>query len=581
MGALQKVISQILTRLQDINMSQRVALLLGGALVAVSMIWLVQWASSPELVPLLDQDLSAPELEAIRGELSSLGEQYEVRGGRIYVAPSVDRTGLLASLQQRNALPANTSIGFANLIKESDPWVSQTENNRRWTYALAEELAGILRRFDGVQDAKVFLNLNTRAPSFTKLPPPSSASVTLITQGDGVPRALALAAARLVAGACAGLKVRDVAVVDAAGRSALDWESEEDPTNTLDRLRRRHEQHFTEKIARQIPDSKALVSVSVELDSTRRHTESQTPIQGTPVKEDTTSEVTERQLRSNQPGVQPNVGVAAGAGGAGESHTKDTSTIEYQVGTELKSEQKPPGEITLVTAAIRLSASYLENVFQRKNPDKTEPPTDGDLEEVFQIEKNRLLGQVVQLVRPQDEANVAIEWYWDMPVQTAGVGPVGTVDQTISLMRDYGPQSGLGLLALISLGLMLRMAKKSDVGEAFGMELGLPKDAIEAARMAAEDVASVADRIGKGGRRGGGRGGGGAGGGSDEEMAEIQQAAATEGMLVAQEVDAGTVQTRKMLDQVGEMVEEDPETVASLIDHWIDKNDQYHPTSSE
>jgi flagellar biosynthesis/type III secretory pathway M-ring protein FliF/YscJ len=58
MGALQKLISQIMERLRDMTLSQRVALFLGGALVAVSLIWLVQWAARPEMVPLLDQDFT-------------------------------------------------------------------------------------------------------------------------------------------------------------------------------------------------------------------------------------------------------------------------------------------------------------------------------------------------------------------------------------------------------------------------------------------------------------------------------------------------------------------------------------------
>jgi hypothetical protein len=31
-----------------------------------------------------------------------------------------------------------------------------------------------------------------------------------------------------------------------------------------------------------------------------------------------------------------------------------------------------------------------------------------------------------------------------------------------------------------------------------------------------------------------------------------------------------------MLDQVAEMVDEDPETVSSLVEQWIQKSDQYH-----
>jgi flagellar biosynthesis/type III secretory pathway M-ring protein FliF/YscJ len=80
MGALQKLISQIMERLRDTTLSQRVALFLGGALVAISLIWLVQWAATPEMVPLLDQDLSAEDLVLVQSGLDALGRDYDDRG---------------------------------------------------------------------------------------------------------------------------------------------------------------------------------------------------------------------------------------------------------------------------------------------------------------------------------------------------------------------------------------------------------------------------------------------------------------------------------------------------------------------
>jgi len=53
----------------------------------------------------------------------------------------------------------------------------------------------------------------------------------------------------------------------------------------------------------------------------------------------------------------------------------------------------------------------------------------------------------------------------------------------------------------------------------------------------------------------------------------IGQAATTEGVLVAQEVDERTVQTNKMLDQVAQVVDGDAEMAATLLEQWIQRND--------
>jgi hypothetical protein len=241
----------------------------------------------------------------------------------------------------------------------------------------------------------------------------------------------------------------------------------------------------------------------------------------------------------------------------------------------MTSETTPAGEIKTVTAAINLSSSYLESVFTHTNPG-ADPPTADQLDKVFATERDRLLPQVARLITPQDERNVAISWHYDVPLMAAQAGPAGTLDQSMDLLRQYGPQSGLAVLALFSLGLMFHLARRGDDGESFGLELGLPAEAIEAAKIAAGDVAAVVGEAAQ--RRGAVAVGGGGGPGvvDAEATGEVEQAAATEGMLVAQEVEPSTVQTRKMLDQVAEMVAEDPDTVSSLIEQWVQKNESYH-----
>lgn len=580
MEALQKLLSQIASRLRDITLSQRVALVLGGALVAVSLIWLIQWAATPEMVPLLDQDMQPEDIATVRAGLEAMGEPFDVRGSQVFVRAAANRQALLAQLQQKESLPANTSIAFANLVQQSNPWISQDENRRRWTYALQEELKQVLRQMQGVKSAAVFLNLGTQKRGFSRVEPASSASVTLVMRtGERVPRSLAMAAARLVAGAVSGLPVQNVQVVDANGRLAIDWNMEDDAATLLDRKRAQEEQRYAEKVRSQVPDPNALVGVQVELDTTSLNERTEQALKGVTVTEESTRESTVRARRSNQPGVQPNVGVAAGSGGpTEEAHEKETTRADYQPGLSTKVQEKPAGEIKQVTAAISLSRSYLANVFKSMNPD-IEEPNEADIEEAFQRERARLMSQVVLLVKPQEEENVNVTYYYDTAAAPVQAGPSGAVDEALDLMQDYGPQSGLALLALVALGLMFRMSRKSDSGESFGLELGLPEEAIEAARMAASDMSFAAGRAAAGRAAAAAGAAGVAGGGSgraDVDFATPVDQAGADGMLVAQEVDADTVQSRKMLDQIADVVEADPESVAALVEQWMQRSDQYH-----
>jgi flagellar biosynthesis/type III secretory pathway M-ring protein FliF/YscJ len=592
MGVLQRLLAQMSRRLRDISTSQRIALLLGGALVAVSLIWLVQWAAQPEMVALLDQDFPPEEIAQIRSGLEMMDEPCQVRGNKVFVRASAHRQALIAQLQQQEKLPADTSTAFANLIKQSDPWISMAESNRRWTFALQQTLEQVLRQFSGVKSANVFLNLGGQNKSFTRTPPPSSASVTLaMKQGAEVPRTLALAAARLVSGAVAGLPPHNVEVVDATtGRVAMDRDREQEVTSQLDRKLAKEELRYAQKIRQQVPDPKALVSVQVTLNPTTSNIQTEQPLKGVIRTERTTRQETSRGHSGELPGVQPNVGLAAGSAGANETDSEETAETETEVGRARKVEATPPGEVEKVTAAISLSHSYLAGVFRRTTPG-TDSPTDSQIEETFQRERTRLLSQVIQLVKPQVEENVAISRYYDDAVDVAVAAAPGRMNEALDLVKSYGPQSGLALLAVVSLGLMLRLARKSDAGEVFGLELGLPKEAIEAAKAAAADVSAITSRpgvYGAGTRRAGvaAVGSGPVGGaetsrGLDAELtAPVENVAATEGMLVAQEVDPGTVQTRKMIEQVTQMAESDPDVVAALVDQWVQRSEQYRDEAS-
>jgi flagellar biosynthesis/type III secretory pathway M-ring protein FliF/YscJ len=577
MESLQKLLSRTGRQLSGLSVSQRVALVLGAVLVAVSLAWITTWAATPEMTPLLPQNLAAEELASITAGLDALGVQHRVDGARVLVQSGTSRPAVIAQLQQMEKLPADTSTGFDALVKEANPWISQEENDRRWTVALQGEIERVLKQFAGVRHARVFLNLNARPRGFARNEQPASASVTLVMQsGEPVSRKLALAAASLVSGAVRGLPVKNVQVVDGQGASALDWDADEPGGSAaLERQRRDIEKQLTQKIVGQLAfDPRVRVNVQVELDLTERATKSSTPTAPVDISETRTSEESTRVRGPAQPGVQPNVGVAAGApAGSGDRTEINNSTVERVAGTTYKEDRTPSGGVKSAQAAINVSHTYLEHVFRLRNGADAKA-TPQQIEELFENEKPRIVAQVLAFVKPQKDEQVRVGWYYDAPAEADPPAEAGAVDSAFSLVRDYGPQAGLGLLGLLSLGLMLRMARRGNAGDAFGLELGLPREAIAAARAASDDIATAAVRSREAARRAA------ASAAIEAEMPragvtaaipdDLAQAALTEGVLEAREIDQKTVQIRKMVEQVSRMVDNDEVAVSALLEKWVD-----------
>ena len=78
MDRLRQWSNQISAQLSVLTVSQRLAIGLCAALVAGSLLWLLQWSTTPELVPLITQEFTFDELEAAEQSLSSNGIRYEV-----------------------------------------------------------------------------------------------------------------------------------------------------------------------------------------------------------------------------------------------------------------------------------------------------------------------------------------------------------------------------------------------------------------------------------------------------------------------------------------------------------------------
>ena len=56
MERLRQLLNQITAQLGLLTLSQRLAMGLSAALIVVSLLWLMQWSTTPDLVPLVNYE---------------------------------------------------------------------------------------------------------------------------------------------------------------------------------------------------------------------------------------------------------------------------------------------------------------------------------------------------------------------------------------------------------------------------------------------------------------------------------------------------------------------------------------------
>ncbi len=561
MEALRRSILQIRQQLEVLTTSQKVAIALCAALVAGSLIWLVQYSTAPEMVPVLAQDLTLDQLDTALQTLKSQGIRAKQVGNRVYVPP-LDRDRALLELSRAEALPKDTSLGFAELIADSDPFRPSDENKWRRQVALGNELARIISSGKDVRQARVIIQDKTqrRLGGLGNIRPTASVQVTM-TGGKPLSQPVVDGLCRFVSGAVAGLEPHDVTVVDASTMRAF---SVPDPENALGlgllEEQKKNETHLAEKIQQALQSIPGvLVSVSVELDASKTKTQKQ--VWATPeVKtEETSSQVNESAKTPGETGVNPNVGVALSGQSAGtRSETEETHTDFFdQKPTEVTNVEKLPFTIKRATASIGIPRSFLIGIFRARfgeDVDVAKLEEDANYQKIRQSEVERVRSAVTKIVMTESPQDVEVDVFYDFapdgtelrsyPGESTAVASTG--GETIGTLRRYGPQAGLVVLALVSFLMMARLVRKSsDVVKSI-----MPPARRALAERESEEVLHVA---------------GGA---------PVGKAAVSEGMLVGEEVDEDTLRFGQLGEQVTRMIENDPATAAEMVRRWARASDR-------
>jgi hypothetical protein len=164
----------------------------------------------------------------------------------------------------------------------------------------------------------------------------------------------------------------------------------------------------------------------------------------------------------------------------------------------------------------------------------------------------RVKTSVERIVMAKGPDDVEVDVYPDMEWTTPGGGwsrassglmiaqKDGDGFDAAGLLRTYAPQAGLATLALISVLMMMRIARRSSDAvasrRAFGPESGLSPEE--------EPLLTIGPT-------------------------SVGQAEVSETFLAGKELDPDTLRYQELAQEVSKMVEKDPEGTADLLRKWI------------
>lgn len=543
MEFLRKLTLQTKAHLQGLTTSQKLAIGLSVILIAVAIFALIHWAGAPAMVALLDQPLVAEESARIQQFLDAGGVKYELVGDVIRV-PIDQRPRLLAQLTQQRLLPNDISLGFTKLIGEaSNPWLPIQEQDRRWNVARCNELARVLREFNGVRDARVFVETATRRHVGQPNAQPTASVSVKLADGGTLDKELVRAIAGFVSSAVSNLSIHNVTVADATTGRAANVPRPDDATDADDIDRRKaKEEYFANKIRELLSDIPVSVKVYCELEPESRQEVKE--IYGKPVisTESATSETDTTSTMVGEPGVVPNTTVAVAGGVPATNHERTTTDTTYKSEADktVTQTRRPRDTIKSLSASVNIPKSYLLGVF---NLPKETSDQELDTASTSLREKIKKSVMTALAIPPEAEERVTVDWFPDAgALALTQLGPAGTRESVMGMVSTHWDKAGLAALAVLGLLMMLMMVRRVGEGPVLPGE-----EPPKASRKRGSQMAEAEDEV------------------------PVSEARESEPLLIGKEVDEETLRAQQIVQQVGELIKGDPVSSASILQRWIEE----------
>ena len=510
---------------------------------------IVQWAGLPDMAPL--PQVAADRQQAVMQRLVGAGIDAEIRGGAIAV-PQDKQDEALAVLAQFDLLSPDTSAAFDQMIEHRSPWLSDRQNKQSWNVAKMKVLSQVISKMVGVRSADVIID-SPEDKGFGRTHFRPSASVNVVMSGSTrMNRRLADAITSLVAGANPPMQPRDVVVVDAnIGKQFRGKGSDDlDPGEQMAYVQKL-EQICREKIAGHLSSYIPGVNVAVTVltDSmVGKNTRSWTYDKDQPLnKEHIRKEESSSTDRAGEPGARPNVGMSI-TGSGGSTMTEKVTDATTEMGKKNLLGEETARFLGNTTQQIGVSIGvprpYFLSLYMQKNAageEEVEPPTDAALKPLIDEELQNIIADVKPLVNTaESEGVVHARMIPDLDTLLAGLNPASEPQGVMQLVgHDMAKPVGLAMLALLSMGIMFFMVRKAN------QRPQLPS---------IQELAGVPPQLP-----------------TDDDL--IGEAMEEETAMAGVEIGEGELQSRRMAEQISEMIKANPAEAGSLVGKWVETDE--------
>jgi flagellar biosynthesis/type III secretory pathway M-ring protein FliF/YscJ len=545
MNILKGQIDRIQQQLAGLSASQKMLTATLVAIMVMTLFWWGRYASDPEMVVLLDMQMSDVDLARIPDHLKGKGIPAKVVGNQIFV-PADQHSHALADLGFSRMLPKNTASAFDSVMGKMNVFDSPDRQRAMWNEAKQARLGQIISNFEGVADATVIIEAGMqRGIGVNKLDPRATINISMVP-GSKVTSHLVNAAADLVVGAQQGLKTSDVRVIIDAKPYR--------PTSSEDEFAAAGARQFEQQIAaEQYYASKiqqslsfmpgVIVAVHCQVNNKSSHTQTHTidpknKLQMERSAESSTEESNSSEPAHMEPGAVPNTGMAIGeAAPVGPSSTSTIENSKTEFVTDWEREDKvvkdPGGDISVLGASIRLPRSYCVSVYQSRFG-KDKQPTESELDTILTQELETARNAVRTITQVPAE-NISVALYHDILPDELTAPQTATAGLPLGL-GSHAKEIAIGALAVVSLFMVLMMVKKSTPVMAVQepVDLGPPPQLASGEDLAGE--------VGEGNP-----------------------------LLDGMELDDDAVRAQQMIGQVQNMVKENPDAAAQLVKRWLNR----------
>ncbi|MEM8781675.1 MAG: hypothetical protein AAGE65_02370 [Planctomycetota bacterium] len=482
-------------------------------------------------------------------QLEARGIEAQVSNGVVHV-PANELEPAIAVLAENSMLTADLFGAFESM--QASPWMSNAQNEAQRQKIMMRMLSNVITNFDDVRTATVLFDI-PEATGFGQSYRKPTASVTMsMRNGNTIPKNMQEAVADLVVGAVENLDRSAVRVIDATNGRSYTVKDDADmlPTDVLELITAVERQHRDKlmDVFSYIPGVR--VAVNVTLDPTRQeHVESIQYVESQPLASESSEEVLNENFSdAGNAGVRPNteMSITTGNSGGSTQSTVETRTEFMELLPQSKSVRQLAGHMAeRVNATINVPRSYFVAIYNASNPDAEGPPDDAALLPIIDRELADIQEQAGPLVMArvggQDvPGNVVAKMVFDAaflqsvqpPAAAGGVGDL--------MSSPWVGTASVAGLALAAVGLMLMLVRKATQDEP------LPT---------VEELAGVPDVLP-----------------ADEDL--IGEAQDVESTMEGLEIGEDQLKSRKIAEQISDLIKANPGEAGSLLGKWVDADDR-------